>query len=120
MTVKHEITDRPVEDLSKPALVAEWSEICEQLASGTATVRDAAWDRRQTLWAEMRDRTDGVPPACPECGARSWSQIFGGAKSCNGCEFQPSAEDMDLIDAIDSYWSAVTAVGSSRSVVQDD
>lgn len=108
--VRYERTNRSVEELSKAALKAEWSEICERLASGTETNRDAAWDRRQDLWNEMRDRTDGEPPACPKCDGRSWSQVFGGPKSCNNCGFQPGAEDMELIEEIDSYWESVTAI----------
>lgn len=108
--VKHELTNRPVDQLSQAALKAEWSEAYERIASGTTEDLDAAWDRRHELWQEMRDRTDADSPECPECGASSWSQELGGPKHCNGCGFAPTDEDMELIQEIDSYWRSVKAV----------
>ncbi|MDS0280041.1 hypothetical protein NDI85_19845 [Halomicroarcula sp. S1AR25-4] len=108
--VVHDLTNRPVGDLSQAALKAEWSEAYERLASGTVEDRDGTWDRRRDLWQEMRERTNADPPECPECGATSWSQEFGGPKHCNGCGWAPTDEDMELIQRIDSYWSSVKAV----------
>ncbi|AAV44352.1 unknown (plasmid) [Haloarcula marismortui ATCC 43049] len=109
MTVKHEITDRPVEDLSKAALVAEWNEAYEQLQSGTALDRDSVWDRRRELWTEMRNRTDAEPPECPECGGDRWKQSMGGPKHCSDCGLALGEDHAELIQAIDSYWSSVQA-----------
>lgn len=117
MTVKHEITDRPVEDLSKPALVAEWNEAYEQLQSGTALDRDSVWDRRQDLWMEMRNRTDAEPPECPECGGDRWKQSMGGPKHCSDCGLALGEDHADLIQEIDSYWSFVQ---SADAVSTDD
>ena len=112
-TVKHEVTDRDVSDLSRAALRAEWSEAYEQLL-GTVSdeQRDELWERRRDLWNEMQERCEAEPPECPECGHRGWSQEFGNPKHCNGCGWAPGAEEMDLIQAIDEYWSSVQSTGA--------
>jgi len=112
----HEVTERDVSDISKAALYAEWSQAYEQLL-GTVPDdrRDELWSRRHDLWSEMRDRTDAEPPACPECGHTKWQQEFGGPKSCCGCGWTPTADEMDLIDAIDRYWSTVQSIGEDAA-----
>lgn len=115
--VRHEITERPVDDLSGPALHAEWSEAYESLHVGGLDddERELLRDRRRALWKEMENRTDADPPACPDCGHRGWTQApTGGPKECVGCGYALSAEEMDLIEAIDEYWVAVRAQGGSE------
>ena len=114
--VRHTLTNRDVEQLSKAALKAEWSETFGQIAAGVAENIDKAWDRRHELWQEMRARTDADPPKCPECAETAgWSQELGGPKECNACGWMPSSEDMDLIEEIDSYWQSVRATDSAQS-----
>jgi Zn ribbon nucleic-acid-binding protein len=121
--VRHTLTNRDVEQLSKAALKAEWSETFEQIAAGVAENIDKAWDRRHELWQEMRARTDADPPKCPECAETAgWSQELGGPKECNACGWMPSSEDMDLIEEIDSYWQSVKATdtGQSQTTTEND
>lgn len=112
--VMQTVTDRPVEDLSKAALKAEWSEAYEQLLGAIPDERrDELWDRRRELWTEMRDRTSEKAPKCPDCGARRWKQEFGNPKHCADCGKALTLEDEELIEAIDDYWESVTAVPST-------
>jgi len=114
--IKHEVTQRDVSDLSKAALYAEWSQAYEQLLGTVPDERrDDLWNRRRELWSEMRDRTDANPPECPECGHTRWQQEFGGPKSCCECGWTPTADEMDLIDAIDRYWSKVQSIGEDAT-----
>jgi hypothetical protein len=110
--IVHEVTDRPVEDLSREQLYAEWSEAYEQLL-GTIPDdrRDSLWDRRRDVWSEMRKRTEADPPTCPECGHDRWKQEFGGPKFCANCGIALGEEHRDLIEAIDAYWTAVQSTG---------
>lgn len=114
--VRHETTERPVEDLSGPALHAEWAETYETLHVGGLEddEREILRDRRRALWKEMEKRTDAEPPACPDCGYRGWTQAAtGGPKECVGCGYALSAEEMYVIEAIDEYWQTVRAQGGS-------
>jgi len=114
--VRHTLTNRDVEQLSKAALKAEWSETFEQIAAGVAENIDKAWDRRHELWQEMRARTDADPPKCPECAETAgWSQELGGPKECNACGWMPSDENLALVEEIDSYWQSVQAIDSTQS-----
>jgi len=114
--VRHEVTDRPVEDLSGPALYAEWSEAYECLF-GTGLddeTTERYRERRRAVWMEMEARTDAEPPECPECGHRGWSQVMGGPKECVGCGYAPTGDEMELIEAIDGYWSKVRSQGGNE------
>ncbi|WP_284007797.1 hypothetical protein [Haloarcula pelagica] len=119
--VIHERTDRDVTDLSKAALVAEWSEICENLRhmhhgeDGHAT----AVDRRHELWTEMRARTDADPPECPECDGTRWTQAIGGPKHCTQCGLGLSEQHQETIEAVDDYWESVQSVPEDQRLVTD-
>lgn len=107
--VKHEITDRDVEQLSKAALAAEWREAYEQLRGPIEDEEEneRLWDRRTELWQEMKDRADAEAPECPECDGQKWHQTIGDPKYCGKCGLELGSEHMDTIQAIDDYWEKV-------------
>jgi len=117
--VRHTLTDRPVEDMTKPALVAEWSEAAEALISRAVPTdeRERYWDRRVDLWQEMKARVDAEAPECPECGAQSWGQNAGDPKQCGGCCIELGRRHEDLIERIDQFWDKVRSVPEGEDAV---
>jgi len=105
-----EITTQDPTEMDGQDLYREWSEACEQLHHPSTLSRaeeNRLWDRRRALWSEMKDRCDAEAPECPKCGGQQWAQEFGGPKYCTECDYHPTGERMELIQAIDSYWSSV-------------
>lgn len=97
------------EDLDHSELREIWQNVYDLLIDGPPVdydVESRLWDRRREIWDEMESRTDAEPPECPSCGAQSWSQEFGGPKSCQ-CGYHPEAYEHDLVNGIDEYWSLV-------------
>ncbi|MFC7077888.1 hypothetical protein [Haloarcula halophila] len=119
--VVHERTDRDVTALSKAALVAEWSEICENLRHmhHGEEGHTAAVDRRHELWNEMRARTDADPPECPECDGTRWTQGMGQPKHCTQCGFALDERHQETIEAVDAYWETVQSVPEDQRLVTD-
>lgn len=100
----------------------EWDRVAGLLDyGGVATVEesdDELWDRRVSLWNEMKSRADAEAPECPKCANQSWSQSVGGPKYCDQCDLHLGFSHQDLIDRIDDYWNTVRSVGaeSDRNV----
>ena len=112
-----EVPKQELEEMTHKELREEWEEIVEQIRGNipSDTHPDKLSERRRKLWSKMDSRVDIEPPACHECGHKSWSQQMGDAKICSGCGTSLGSEDIDLIKDIDNYWETVLAGGKANA-----
>ncbi|AFH22005.1 hypothetical protein OSG_eHP14_00125 [environmental Halophage eHP-14] len=103
------ISERNPKEMDHEGLRAEWDEAVERLQNPPASheAENKLWNRRRELWNEMKSRCEEQPPECPECGNRGWAQEMGGPKYCKACDYHPTLEEEDLIQAIDECWQNV-------------
>jgi len=103
------ITDRDPAAMSNDALHAERRDTFDitMFQDVEDELLDATLDRREAIWDEMASRVDAEPPACPECGAQSWTQTFGKPKECVACGLMLESDHEELIEEITEYWSTV-------------
>jgi transcription elongation factor Elf1 len=100
---------RDPEEMEHEELRSEWEDTVERLRNPPASHRQEnyLWERRRALWNEIKSRCNDEPPECPECEHRGWAQEMGGPKYCKGCDFHPTLQERELIQAIDEYWETV-------------
>jgi len=104
--VDFEITWVAPEEMSVAGLRAEYQDLAEDVW-GSGVSHDPEYRRLEALWDELRDRAGVEQPQCPKCGARNWAQTPGDPKYCRSCDFHPTEDHMELIQAIDEAWERI-------------
>jgi DNA-binding PadR family transcriptional regulator len=87
-----DITEQPIgerpdpETLSIDVLQTEYSDLIDEVDYWEPYEgQEAVWDRSESVWLAIRNKTDVEPPACPECGERRWGQAPGDPVECMTC-----------------------------------
>jgi hypothetical protein len=111
------IPTEDVREMDYAEIREQWEDIVDTLQTDPPAahqVENQLWERRRDLFDEMKNRIDAEPPECPECSGQSWSQVMGGPKSCDQCDFHPAMEHEELIQEIDAFWNAVLSGGEAE------
>jgi len=99
------VSDRDTEEMTLAELREELDELQERVDFWEPYEgQEAAWDRRDEVWAALRERADVDVPECPDCGGQRWGQSPGDPVECLECSANATA---DVEEGVHDAWNAI-------------
>jgi hypothetical protein len=111
------VSDRDTDEMTLAELREELDELQERVDFWEPYEgQEAAWDRRDEVWAALRERADVEPPKCRKCGGRRWGSAPGDPVECMECGWTASRSvEEDVRDA----WDAITEGEDEQQAMTD-